>query len=494
MPDKNGTGKFVQKIFSGYPAAVLGLLFLILFPLAFINRAIYVDEAWIGQQVYSWMTRGLIITEMFRDHPPLSGEIMIYHKLLVWAGALVSSVFGWGLYQLRLVSALAGVGLLAVLYFYLKSATGKKIALAACLILVWTPGFWEPMRIFRPEMFLTLLGFAGYVLLDKGRQENRVIPVALAGILSGLSGLTHPLGLTFVFAGGVALLWHKQYRLTLIFVLFGLASFAPYFSGFVTDRAAFMHHLFQNRYLTPKVNITWWQPLADLLEEHKQLFRGPEVIGLSGLMILAMILTSRQKYRNNSFFWIYLAANLVFIGMLPLLKFRRYMLPLMPFFAIAVAKVIYDLPQGLSGFRRFMKRIILPGWIVLFVLYGGYALIDAALIRRDAPGQIAAIREIDNKIKPGATVMAPYEFLFDNIKRYDMLAWLGTQDATDKPLTVPYLEYRADSLGVEYFIAGPINLEDLGLTPEQFSAQLKMYHQIFSAPNEGYYLFEKMPK
>ncbi len=494
MPDKNGINKFVQKIFSGYPAAIMGLLFLILFPLAFINRAIYVDEAWIGQQVYSWMTRGLIITEMFRDHPPLIGEILIYHKLLVWAGALVSTVFGWGLYQLRLVSGLAGAGLLTILYFHLRSAAGKKVALAACLILIWTPGFWEAMRIFRPEMLLTFLGFAGYILLDKGRRDNRAIAVALGGILSGLSGLTHPLGLAFVFAGGAALLWHRQYRLTFIFVLFGLALFAPYFSGFITDRVAFMHHLFQNRYITPQIEIAWWRPLVSLLKEHQQLFRGPEVIGLSGLMILALILTSRKKYRENSFFWIYLAATLIFIGMLPLLKFRRYMLPLMPFFAIAIAKTIYDLPEVLSGFRQFMKRIILPTWLILFVGYGCYALIDAGIIRRDAPGQIAAIRDIDSRIKPGATVMAPYEFLFDNIKRYDMLAWLGTQDATDKLLTVSYLEFRADSLGVQYIIAGPINLEDLGLTPEQFTSQLKLYNQIFAVPREGYYLFEKMPK
>ena len=73
---------------------VLACLFLSLFPFAFINRGIYIDEAWIGEQVHSLIHQGIVTTSFFRDYPPLDQTVVIYHKLLVWLGSLAALLFG----------------------------------------------------------------------------------------------------------------------------------------------------------------------------------------------------------------------------------------------------------------------------------------------------------------------------------------------------------------------------------------------------------------
>jgi len=474
--------KWVRIVF-----AVASLGFLVLFPLAFVNRGIYIDEAWIGEQAKALLDHGTIVTNLFRDYPPLDQQIVIYHKLLVWLGVASSAIFGWGLYSLRLVSAVAGFVTLSICYFHMRAAESLRIAAIGAILLLCTPLFWEMMRIYRPEMLVTCLGFAGYVLLYHARVRSNIWLLLVAGLLSGLSGSAHPAGMAFAAAGFVALLLDGQLRYAIIFVTAALLGFAPYLSGFVTDNALAMRQIFHNDTMSVMVRYPWWSPIVNLLEEHKRIFRQPMVIGISVMFILSLFLTSRSEFKQRKFFWIYLTTLFVCGAMMPFPKITRYMLPLTPFFAIACARMIDGMIAGTTRNYRAL-HVIFVTWIAVFLLYNAYALAFAALIDRQAPLEIQTHRTFAESMVKGTLVMAPPKFIFPEIDSFTIQSYWGAHAAAGPTRTCQFLEDYAARLGVKYLIIDQEVIRDWHFDMRDGSVGFKRYRSLKMLPERDCYL------
>ena len=472
------------------PLLLAIVCFLALFPSAFVNRGIYIDEAWIGEQAKALLDHGTIVTNLFRDYPPLNQPIVVYHKLLVWLGAASSAVFGWGLYALRLVSAVAGVVTLVLFYLHLSTVESRRVAVVATILLLWTPLFWEMMRIYRPEMLVTCLGFAGYVLLSRARSGNSILLVMVAGLLSGLSGSAHPAGLAFVAAGFVALLYAKLYKYSLLFLAASIIGFFPYVSGLVTDRELFLSQLFHNDTMSSMVRISWWSPLVNLLEEHKRIFRQPVVIGISVMFVLSLLATKKAEFKQHRFFWVYLTTLVVCGAMLPFPKITRYMLPLTPFFAIASARAIDRLLTDRGSISRIV-RIVCAVWLAVFIGYGGFALGTAALKDRQAPLEIAIHRAFAEKMVTGSLVMAPPKFIFPEVDSFVIQSYWGARVAGDNKRTIHQLEEYAIRHDVRYLLVDSEIMRDWDFALPESSGRFEQYRLIKSVPGQKYYLLEK---
>lgn len=447
-----------------------------LFPLAFIHYDIYVDEAWIGQQTYSLLHQGAVYTDLFRDSPPLDGRIVVYHTLLVWAGTAASFLLGWGLHTLRAVSLVAGLVLLGLILVRRPNGPPRNVAIAAVPVLMFTPLFCEQMIIFRPEMLLTTLGFAGYLLLERGIYTKRAAWIALSGLLAGLSGSVHAIGLAFVVAGFVPLLIVKQFRALFLYIIGALVGFFPYMSGYFIDRDLFFSQVFHNRLLTPDPSATWWQFLLNALNEHQRWFRKPDVIGISVLFILALICVKRTYWKEHSIFWSYLVALAVALALAPLPKLTRYMLPLTPFMALVIAETISRLRSGLEQGRPVLRKIFV-GWAALFFAFGTISLVTEAFARND---RIEVNRQLASWMSPGALVMTPfpYDFVFNEQPNFRIQGFAAIERNTiEGDRSVSDLEKFADSLGVNYIILTPRAIENWGLdrnTPYQKFTQYSL--------------------
>jgi 4-amino-4-deoxy-L-arabinose transferase-like glycosyltransferase len=474
-------------------AWALPALFVIFFPLAFANRSIYIDEAWIGQQVHSLINNGYIATSLFRDFPPLDKAILIYHKLTVWAGALSAVPLGWGLYQLRLVSAISGLTLIITLYFFIKSIESRRIAALSCLILLWSPVFWEQMRIFRPEMIMACLGLASFMILYEGYLRQSAALTVLAGAFAGWSGLAHPIGLFFMFSGAIALIVEKEIKLAVILCATACLAFVPYLTGLFIDWRLFYNQLFNNGVMAYKISFNWYSPLLNFLNEHKKIFRGPEIFGLSVLFILSLFYVTKRQYREHKFLWVYFGSFFVLGAIAPLTKASRYMLPLAPFFALIVARTINNFGFSGGGWRRIVD-VVFVGWIGVFILYGAFALGYAALGDRTAPKEMDANRLMADKMRKSSVAMAPFDFVFNEIENFTIQSWCGCEKACENNMTPECVEQYAVAHGVDYIIAADPYFEKMKITEDEINRAFRLYTPLFLLPKRDRFLFVRKGK
>lgn len=449
-----------------------GAIFILLFSFAFFEREIHNDEAWIGQQVLSLVVDGTITSELFRDLPPLDQEIVVYHKLLVWAGSTSSLVFGWGLYSLRAISAISGLVLLLLILTVLRRRLSAKVAAFTILILMFAPIYWEQMLEFRPEALLVLCGFTGFLVLWHAVETESYVLYLIAGILSGLAGLAHAFGFACVIAGIVAVIAARRWKGAVLFGIAGVTAFLPYLSGYISQPELFRQQLLENQAMTTSFDFKWWHVISNLLTEHKRVLRKPEVIGITISFLLSLLLISRDQWRKYRFLMIYLATLFVLIGASPLPKFTRYMIPLVPPMAVIIAQVWENLAEGKAQGRRWAAVMFLI-WQVVFFSYGTYALLHEAV--PDDINQLQTNESIKVEIPEGSAVIAPFDFVFPADPVMTIQSWWGAVRHDRTRHDVEILERYADSLRVEYLLIGPLALEHWRLDDETIMTEFKRY-------------------
>lgn len=479
---------FNRRYLQYFLAGLLAIYFLITFPLAFRNRAIHIDEAWIGEQAYTLQRDGIVTNNLFADYPPLDGEIVIYHKLPVWLGGIFVKLFGWGLYPLRAISILAGFALLLVFFRALAQLYNWRVGIVGTLLLLWVPQFWEAMRIFRPEILLTLFGFASYLLARFAAEKNRLFPAALAGIAAGFAGLAHPLGMIFAAAGSLALIFHKKIIPGLILALLALLTFAPYISGFITDDELFLRQLADNGIMASKLQFSWWTPFLNLLNEHKRIFRNGDVIGISLLFLLAVATFRQVRKLPGRFYWQYLLIAFLLLAIAPFPKITRYYLPLIPFLVIGVSLTVESIISD-SDTNSGLRRPIYLFCLALFIGYGFYALGRAASVDWHAPRELEASRMLAEKMTPGAVVIGRFDMVFDYIDEFRIYCWWGTEQRLSGNFHPETVEQYADSIGAHYLVITKYNLEQMNLNSQQVSARFRRFQPVLMLPERERYLF-----
>ncbi len=447
-------------------------IFLLLLSLGFFERRIHNDEAWIGQQVLSLTTDGVVISELFGDLPPLDREIVVYHKLLVWAGVLDSKIFGWGLYQLRAISAVSGLLLLFMIFTFLRGRESPNLAAFTLLILMFAPIYWEQMLEFRPEALLVLCGGCGFLLLWRAFEIESWRLYFIAGLLSGLAGLTHAFGFACVVAGIVALLVTRKWIGAIIFGIAGAVAFAPYLSGYFSTPELFHQQMFDNPLMTTHFDYKWWHLFTNLVEEHKRILRKPEVIGLTISFLLALPLVLKEQWKTFRLPILYLAGLFAVIGISPLPKFTRYMIPLVPVMAIIIAQVWVNLSEGKTRGRRWISVLFLL-WQVVFFGYGTFALLREAI--PDRYDQLATNEAMLHEMRLGTKVIAPFDFVYPADPEMQIYSWWGAIEHDDSRHDIAGLEHYADSLGIDYLIIGPEAIDHWGLQGSEREGQFSRF-------------------
>ncbi len=468
---------------------VIGSLAVLAVFWVFLNREIHNDEAWIGQHVWSLAQHGIVESELFRDCPPLDKEIVVYHKLLVWSGLAVTGLSGWGLFQLRSISFLAGLLTLILVFWHLRNGQGQGLGWRVIAILIFTPVFWLQMVEFRPEALLLLLGFSSYLIIKSGLHGRNHLLFAIAGLVGGMAGLAHAFGFVFVIAGFVALMAERRWSPAVTVLVCGLIGFSPYLSGYFTHRELFIEQTIHNPLTTTSFNFNWWQPLVNLLTEHKRLLRKPEVIGLTVWFLFSMPFMNGEFWRKNRFSLVYLIATAAVLAASPLPKFTRYMIPLVPLMAIVVGQVSLDLTETVSGWRRHAATAFRI-WAAAFFMYGAFALTREAFPLRQ--NQIAVNALMAGQMQPGTLVMAPFDFVYMQQGRFVIQSWWGVDRAARGQKSISFLENYADSLGAAYLIIDPVVMQAWNLDEHRLSSTFSKYQPLLSLPDSRRYLLGRV--
>ncbi len=469
---------------------VIAVFFLVAIASAYARRPIHNDEAWIGQQVWSLVNHGNIVSELFLDSPPLDQEIVVYHKQLVWIGAAVSEIAGWGLYQLRAISLVSGLLLLILITLADPVEMNRSHRLLAAAILALTPVFWLQMLEFRPEALLVLFGTASFFLLKASINRSAPLLALLSGTLAGAAGLCHAFGFAYVVAGVLTALSYRRFGLAAMLAGSGIAVFAPYLSGYITNQELFLRQMFWNPLMTTSFEYSWWSPLLNLLAEHKRILRKPEVIGITVLFVLALISTNREFLRQHRFTLVYCFVLFVVIGMSPLPKFTRYMVPLVPLMAMFVSAVILQ-PVAAQATRAKFALTALRIWLAVFVVYGVYALGTESL--QPPNRQIKTNQSLAAAMSAGSKAIVPFDFVFMQQGQFEIRNDWGANRAAGSEKTPAFLEQYAAERHVSYLILDPVMMAEWKITPSALEFAFTRYRLKLALPRENRYLFELRP-
>lgn len=168
------------------------LLVLLAFMLRFFDLG-YKMYNW-DEAVTAWITRSLVETNDYSYSPVYHGPLQYYLTSLAF------SLFGYSEFAGRILPALAGVLLIALLY-PLRNFIGEKATLAAAFLFTISPTFLYYSRFFREDIYISLFTLAIFVcgLLYIKTKESKYVSLAALALGLSLSAKENTLITGFIF-------------------------------------------------------------------------------------------------------------------------------------------------------------------------------------------------------------------------------------------------------------------------------------------------------
>ena len=434
-------------LFTGVTILALQAVFL---GLRVAGDRVGMDEAWIAEWAYFEASEGHARSELFRGYCLYGERVILIHRLFVLQASGVIRIAGFHLHWLRLMVLFMSMGLLLLVWRFLKRiGCDRDTALAGAAMLLVLPAFFRAAGFFRPEIMYTLFGFASF-MCHEHRQGNW-LRQAFAGLLAGLAMTTHLTGFCFIAAGVVLILWERRPR-----------DIVPYFAGVAVAVVPWLieviihYDLFliqiRGEMVTAKTSFTLISPLLNLLEEHKRLFRSPESIVATTLILTSLISTTKDSFRRNAGFFTYFAAVAVVLGMISSTKTVTYTVPLLPFGAVCFGLALADWKSGKAlGRGGRLRRTMFAFAAILAVIFGLWTGVSTVT------GGFYDIEDVNTcageLIPDDARCLAPMGFIFGQIDRLQISGlYLARVLCENREMSIGYLLDYADERCIRYIV------------------------------------------
>lgn len=391
------------------------------------------DDAWLGEYAY-WLEKlGYVRSELFRGMNGQETRFIVHHKLVTLHGAAFIWLFGFSLYSLKAVSLV--YFLLFIGLFYAYTCHWKRIFktedfLFSMIILFSFTFAYKFSFIFRPEMMVMYIGFAGFIMLEKYLDDEK--PkwwwLLFSGMLFGLAVFAHLNSLVFIASAGILLLWNKKFAGIFIFGIGVLLTTALYFYDF-TGLDSFDLWIYQF-FSSPSIDSLkgtpyYLKPIVNLLKEHMRYFHNLEIIVFSVFMFVTVITGFKFLYKNQTNLVRFALLAALFTGLLTMHKSRFYMLPFFPLMLIMITltiKAIKDKEIVTFPFLKNIKPILFQRvFIFLFVVFIGVsAFFNSKLaLQKFSPqdNRDLTLKYAGNNVSE-MNIIAPITFIFNEIENF----------------------------------------------------------------------------
>lgn len=410
------------------------------------------DEPWILAPGYKLAFKGTFGSDLFAGYAGMGEHYLQFLPLFSVLQGVVVRALGLGVFQMRYLPVVAGTLTVALTFRLGRALAGERTALLAALLLLgwrWAPGshrffgsgipLLDITRVARFDILVAPLELAALWAAWRLGQRPDWRLAALTGLLAGLAGLTHVMG---VFWIGIVLLWvwaqpgSGRARLRRTAVALGAAGLvmlpwalvvAGHWSDFLAQHRAVSRPWLEapgtNFYLSSLIE----EPRRYLLQLRQPLtYARPGVwLLLAGVPLAALQLVRRARPRRAGdppgwATWAWLAA----IGLVPLAlalvvvpKNFGYLAGVAPMLCLTVA---WAWQRG-HWWRRAGARLTLA--LVLIEGVGGMAHLHVRARQLGSPA--AYLRALREALPPGR-IVGP------------STAWLGL---TDRDYAFNYLAY-----------------------------------------------------
>ncbi|WP_288426093.1 glycosyltransferase family 39 protein [uncultured Spirosoma sp.] len=390
-----------------------GFFFLLgLLVISCYQRTEHFDDAWFAEQSY-WLVRdGWVRSELFRGLNGWEDRIYVFHKLYIYASALVMSLIGFSLPASKLLTTLCALttGYLIWRYNQRSSALEQWLALllyAGCGIVI------QYIAVNRPEMMCALLGFSSYYVLSQRTNQATGRP-GLAGLLAGMAALTHLNGLIYVAAGLVWLLVRDGLRPAIRFAIVSGLTLSLYTVDALWDgQISLMISQFIHDPAT-QANFSLADKWRIMLDYHQLFFHGYAEVPLSVLVLLCL-LAGGQSARLSNPTMLYLLVLVVSFWLLTKSNFDFYYILFAPWLALVAANVLTD---SRADRPRWQRR----AGVAVVVAYYGLALftVEQVLVENRTVPYMPHYNAMLAQHMPRkhTRIIAPIGFFFDQMETY----------------------------------------------------------------------------
>lgn len=392
------------------------------------------DDAWLGEQAFFLARDGYVHSNLFRGLHQYEDIQLIYHKLWIWQGALITKWASFNMYWLKGSSAVYAVLFLFCFRSLLQHHYHKRYGTAVVTLVIGLAVAYHPFFIssfmFRPEILLLWLGMCSYWLLVTYLNTPKVTGLVLgAGILTGLAMLTHLNGAAYAMAGGLLLLWHRLWRAFFLFAIATSLVFSLYFWE------PFFYHrwdLFWKQFF-PVVQsgevLTQERFWMKLVFEGKRYFAKP-AIAIFSLVFLWFLWMGRRSLPRKAA--LYTISLLFFLGLFAIDKSWKYAQLLLPWMLMLMLPGLY---QTLHG--RLNPTFRLVAMLVLVLGFASQWFANLHSTQKNYPHNLKIAQFAQQFDLNGKKVLAPMHFVFHQASKSDiqsLKSYRLMQAQQEKPL------------------------------------------------------------
>ena len=459
-----------------FPTRVYPFAFFVLLTALFItifHRAEHFDDAWFAEQSY-WLVRdGWVRSEFFRGYNGWENRIYVFHKLFIYAGALIMRVTGFTLAGSKLLTSFCGLITGWLIWHYNHRYSREQQWLSVILFF----GCGSIIRYFainRPEMMCMTLGFGSYLALDRPTQKSPHI--VLSAGLAGLAALTHLNGVVYLVVGTLWLLIKLDWRAAGKFALVGGLTLGLYLVDAVADGQ--LHTLiaqFANDPATQS-NFKLADKLTTMLNYHQLFFHSHGEVPLSVLTLLCLLMFRRTVTLAYPVF-LYLVLLVGTFWVVTKSNFDFYYILFVPWLVLTLAHYLATyLPASRPAFGRI--------WRGLLMLYAVAALFSIGKVLEEnvampyLPTYNATLAS--HMPQRQTKVIAPISFFFGQMDNYNIQGstYYVLLEKKGEKITLPAFFQQAATNKVKYIISN-FGYDASYVIPPDAPANIGSYHRIF---------------
>lgn len=400
------------------------------------------DESWLSNEAWTLVQEGTVRMPIFPADPRFSGDVTLPVYTRVEAASF--ALFGLGIPQARLVSALFVLGVVFVVFFLGREIGGPWCGGLAALLAGTDTFLIVAARTARPEAVTAFLCWLALLFCYRAVQRHSVKWAFAAGIACGLGLMCHPL--TLAFMGIIGLFFLMRYRwgvfrepLVWVFVITALSPIVPYVLWCFSDAAhiAGFRDMFVAKAGEPLRERIFgeadrWSDFIGLGSQRVALpFRVPLRLHIPIILTCAFVFLFRRNRKIAIPALTVLAVNIAWFFYM-VNKGPRYLALLSPLFAIVLGYLVAQSRQ-----ERWHKLAVAALGLVLLTQLAGNAYWLYKSRAADYPG---IARELQQIVPPQASVYGATTF------------WMALHDRTYYAYDRTPFEYAVTRLRPQYLI------------------------------------------
>lgn len=453
--------------------SIILIVFLVGLLLTFINRAEYYDEAWFAEQSFWLIRSGHVKSELFRGYNGWENRLYVFHKLFIYAGALVMRVTGISVATSKIVSLFFGLSGGYLVWLHERNAAPEQKYLSLSLY-IGCGTLIRFVSVNRPETMCMALGFASYLALDSPG-ASRPKPL-LAGMLAGLAALTHLNGIMYLLAGAIWILIKTGFRPTALFAVAGTLTLSLYgLDAMLDGNVAVLIQQFQYDPATQE-NLNLAAKLSVMADYHQIFFHSQNEAALS-VLILSCGMLFRKQIRFSQSISVYTILLILSFWLLTKSDTDIYFLLFVPWLSILAAHWIVTYMNSQPIWQKKFIQFLLVVYCVVAIIQ----IREVLLENKTAPNTENHNALLATYMPHYHTkIIAPIEFFFGQMDNYKIsgLTYYYLREREKGKIPLQTFFQLANQNNVEYIISdyGQDASYDI---PVDAPAQIGVYYRVY---------------